>query len=372
MENHIRTRLLEQLVAAERLVADIPEQYFKNPNTTFIDPAMGGGQYLAEVLERCLKYHPLEQILPRLFGVESRPMFITRARRHNKLEGANLTLDPNRFNNMQFDVVIGNPPYQDSSTRNKKSKLWPRFVKKSIELLKPGGFISLITPISWATFATKTTAGQRKAILSHVDVLNVEDKNDFFSVGVDIAQWSGVKRPYGGQTTIMGESHDFNDGAWYYPEQRAMVPIHEKVLAFPTRLPLTRAANHLAAKDCVGGDNPIYVSGNKMLFTDKPLEDAGVPKLVAPWSSSPWKRFHTTEAVGMFNCWMPCSEEEFQTLTKIWDLKVVRFFLSTWAKTAGFTPGIERMPDLRGMTDSQAYKALGLTKEEIATVEANA
>jgi len=368
LENHTRFRLLEQVILAQRLVADIPESYFEDPTTTFIDPAMGGGQYLTEIVKRCEKYHSREQILPRLYGAETRQMFITRAKRYNKLQGVNFTLDLKDFEGMQFDVVIGNPPYQDSSTSNKRHKLWPQFIKKSIELLKPGGFLSLITPISWATFDTKITAAQRKVVLDSIDVQKIKDCNQFFSVGVDIAQWSGAKRKYSGNTEIMGEKHNFNDGAWYYPEQRQRVPIHNKVLSFHTHLPI-KESNHISAKQCVGGSTPIYVSGTKLLHTDLQVNDAGMAKLVAPFSSSPWKRFHTTEAVGMFNPMMPCTEEEFSVLTKIWDLKVVRFFLMTWSKTAGFTPGVFSIPDLRGMNDEEAYGALGLTEDEIALVE---
>ena len=52
--------------------------------------------------------------------------------------------------NVKFDVVIGNPPYQNS--QGKKAKrwvLWHRFIEKSIELVKNGGYVALITPSSW-------------------------------------------------------------------------------------------------------------------------------------------------------------------------------------------------------------------------------
>ena len=79
MENNtIRTRIFGQQLAAEAIVNAIPTRYFKDPNTTFFDPAIGGGQYLAAVVKRCEKYHKREQILPRIYGVESNMMFIVR------------------------------------------------------------------------------------------------------------------------------------------------------------------------------------------------------------------------------------------------------------------------------------------------------
>lgn len=52
----------------------------------------------------------------------------------------------------RFDVVIGNPPYQDGSgdkekgLSGSKKNLYSAFITKSIELLKPNGYLSYICP----------------------------------------------------------------------------------------------------------------------------------------------------------------------------------------------------------------------------------
>ena len=51
---------------------------------------------------------------------------------------------------MKFDVVIGNPPYQGGAFGKAVYKsLWPLFWKRSLELVKEGGIVSLITPLTW-------------------------------------------------------------------------------------------------------------------------------------------------------------------------------------------------------------------------------
>ncbi len=53
---------------------------------------------------------------------------------------------------MQFDVVIGNPPFQEATEKGRKdqaSNLWSKFWIKSLELAKGNGYVSLITPTSW-------------------------------------------------------------------------------------------------------------------------------------------------------------------------------------------------------------------------------
>jgi len=372
MENKLLTSLLFRMNGqedlAEKIAASIPDHLIENPDTTFADMSMGSGQYLAAVVRRCLIHHEREQILPRIYGWESSRLFTNKAILHNNLKGANLSVGVPKTN-MKFNVIIGNPPYQDSSTNNKKVKLWPQFIKNGIELLKPGGFISLITPDSLWKHDTSTCKRQRASVLDHIDLKRVVSADDAFSVGVSIARWYGTKTEYSGSTSVFGDDLDLRQGPWRSEEGEKIDRVNQKVLSFHTRLPLTRAQNHLPARECQGGPNPIYVSGQKLLHTHHTLEGMGVSKLVAPWSASPYSRFHTTEAVGMFNSWMECSEAEFEVLTKIWDLKVIRMFLGTWAKTAGFTPGVERLPDLRGMDDNQAYKTLGLTTTEIKAVE---
>ena len=56
-----------------------------------------------------------------------------------------------------FDVVLGNPPYNKGGIRShtgkqlgeKNETIWPKFIEKAFQLLKPNGFIVFINPLSW-------------------------------------------------------------------------------------------------------------------------------------------------------------------------------------------------------------------------------
>jgi hypothetical protein len=53
---------------------------------------------------------------------------------------------------MKFDVIVGNPPFQEVTEKGRKdqaSNLWTKFWVKSLELAKDDGVVSLITPTSW-------------------------------------------------------------------------------------------------------------------------------------------------------------------------------------------------------------------------------
>ena len=51
--------------------------------------------------------------------------------------------------NMRFDIVIGNPPFQDGDRKDKANKLWPFFVRFGDSVLEEEGFLCLIHPINW-------------------------------------------------------------------------------------------------------------------------------------------------------------------------------------------------------------------------------
>ena len=61
----------------------------------------------------------------------------------------------NELKGMEFDVVIGNPPYHIKVGPKKTEPIWNKFVFKSIELCREGGFLSLIHPSGWRNVSGK-------------------------------------------------------------------------------------------------------------------------------------------------------------------------------------------------------------------------
>lgn len=115
---------------------------------------------------------------------------------------------------MKFDVIVGNPPYQELNEEGKNwgggRKLWEMFVLKSTELLKTGGYMCLIHPTTWRAFSDK-------ALLRHVFHknnpvhINLETaKKHFQGVGSRFDWYVLQKGKYTGNTTVESESGVFN------------------------------------------------------------------------------------------------------------------------------------------------------------------
>mgnify|MGYP003117058685 CR=1 FL=1 len=90
---------------------------------------------------------------------------------------------------MQFDVIVGNPPYQAPEGSNAVYRsLWPKFWAKAFDLIKPGGRIALITPLTWCSptndLSQKDAVGSKRRLWNIFDqytsVADVTTISDYF------------------------------------------------------------------------------------------------------------------------------------------------------------------------------------------------
>ena len=78
--------------------------------------------------------------------------------------------------NMKFDVVVGNPPYQDP--KNDKRMLWNQVLDKMAEVTKDDGYIAVVTPSTWLTASTNIHNSYRVFEEKQVEEAVIFDKED--------------------------------------------------------------------------------------------------------------------------------------------------------------------------------------------------
>ena len=87
---------------------------------------------------------------------------------------------------MKFDIVVGNPPYQDPT--NDKKMLWNAFMDKSVDLLNPDGHLAMVTPATWLRATTNIHNSYRAFEELEVEKAVVYAKDDTpFNVGSTIS-----------------------------------------------------------------------------------------------------------------------------------------------------------------------------------------
>lgn len=137
---------VEDLVA--EMLNQLPSSIWTSTTATFFDPAIGGGQFVKEI-ERRLRAagHNESNIHKRVFGFEESELHIRFAVNKHNLVGQYIKTPYDKFleldDSMKFDVIVGNPPYQDASGQN---TLYPKFYAKAVSLSKDNGYIAMITP----------------------------------------------------------------------------------------------------------------------------------------------------------------------------------------------------------------------------------
>tara|TARA_R110000737_G_scaffold343711_1_gene369961 strand:- start:79 stop:1146 length:1068 start_codon:yes stop_codon:yes gene_type:complete len=144
---------------ATKIISKLPNELFESDSTTFLDPEIGGGQFVRAVEERLRQHgHSDSNISRRVFGLTENRIRLNYIKNTYESVGTYSVGDflTTEYNEMKFDVIIGNPPYNDSTTvqsesglnQRKGSNLARLFLEYSLTLTKPTGYTALVLPIS--------------------------------------------------------------------------------------------------------------------------------------------------------------------------------------------------------------------------------
>jgi len=185
----------------ENIINSIPSRSLTyNKDRKFLFPAVGNGTEVT-VLFTVLKSTgwSKHQILNAFYIVDKYKAFTNPFKRLGfkhvyTADFLEVDILDKKGNIMKFDIIVGNPPFQRKKEfgSHNSSTLYKSFALKSINLLKPCGFISFISPV-----AILSTFEHFDDNLSTVNYT----ANNHFSVGVDIVAW-GYKKNYHGKTKI--------------------------------------------------------------------------------------------------------------------------------------------------------------------------
>lgn len=302
---------------------------------------------------------------------------------------------------MRFDVILTNPPFQDTVNRNSTPhKLWIDFTKAVFSrLLADGGTLCQVSPASFGSPSNVVLDLMREYQTS---VLRFDTEGHFrragSNVGSTFSDYAITKEPTGDAiTTVVTASGEFSLAldlsVWYLPNDlsETSMSIHRKVIFETTdKLPvewdyvtchnIKRHAHRtkvvtLSENEHEDFPYPAYHTNNKVWWTSVRPEWATQPKVV--WSRSGYMQpiadageYCVTD---MAYYVLTDTYQEAQNLAANMSVDVLRYVYTT-AKWSGY--GNERvfaaLPELprdRVLSNAQAYELFGLTEEEVAYVQ---
>jgi 16S rRNA G966 N2-methylase RsmD len=134
----------------------IPEEVWTNTKSLFLDPCMGKGTFLIEIVRRLTYIYGYTEndAKLRVYGYDIRVKYINHLQRRGFVNVRHKDF-LKEIIEMEFDVVLGNPPYQLKVGDKKTEPLWNKFFHKSLSLLKKSGYLSLIHPSGWRNIEGK-------------------------------------------------------------------------------------------------------------------------------------------------------------------------------------------------------------------------
>jgi hypothetical protein len=201
----------------------LPKNVWTNKKLKWFDPASGMGNFPIAVYLRLMdglkdkikdekkrKKHILEKMIY-MSELNKKNVFVCKQifdindeYKLNLYEGDSLKADFNKiFNIDYFDIILGNPPYQDSNATG-DNKLYLDFTKKSLNLLMINGLLLFITPRNILEYLLLVEKN-RKYIdnFYQLKYISIETSNKYFpKVGSTFVYFVLEKNIYNETTTI--------------------------------------------------------------------------------------------------------------------------------------------------------------------------
>lgn len=379
----------------------IPNEVWRNPNATFLDPCMGKGTFLLEIVRRLVYIYGYteDDAKSRVYGYDIRVKYIGHLTRRG-LKNVRHKDFLNEEINMKFDAIVGNPPYQ--SGNNKSNKLWVKFISKSFKL---SDNLCYVVPLSIMTSESKQITDIRKELSDKKNVFNLT-KKDIFNVGEKVVYFSSIKSELPDSVIIF--SDNFNKKITNLVDRQPIeidddikLSIFNKIESFefkndyvydfnpnsnkttPKRLIKQGLVSETEDEEVF--KYKVHHSASKILYSraltseySKNNETTyGKLKVILNYSggfSGDRYMFLSTDMVGKQMLGILVDNEVFGiNLINLYSSKLFTWYINS-EKSGGFNTGIFKLPKMdisKFWSDLEIYNFFNLTQDEINYVESN-
>lgn len=206
----------------KEILDQVDPSVFQSHDKTFLDPAMGGGQFIFETIKRLKEQgHSYDRIKTRVFGFESNIVYVNYVKeRYLREFGEEIpaTLRVGGLEELEslmkrFDLVMGNPPY-NSGKGNGSHPIYRDFIIKGISLAREGGYVVMVSPPGFLNTSNAMEPSEVFSLLKGGDLKRVQLSgiNEFFpGIGSPICYMIWCNQTYSGETVIDDDKFDISD-----------------------------------------------------------------------------------------------------------------------------------------------------------------
>jgi len=202
------------IACIEDMLSKIPAELWERNDLSILDPCCGNGNFglvlmnilieqgydKRDVLENILEFNDINtdrlNNVNRIFCADKYALNVTN---DDYLE---------KETTVMRDLIVANPPYAklllDGARASKNHNLIKDFLRKSLEQLKPNGYLVFITPDNWMSYADRNTLIQQLTELQivHLDIHSA--KKHFKKIGSSFTWYVIKKAPATEPITISG------------------------------------------------------------------------------------------------------------------------------------------------------------------------
>lgn len=379
------------------ILDQIPESVWTSSTTTFLDPAMGGGQFVREIESRLRRYrHSDENIAGRVYGIESSKLLAGYVRNKYKLLGTYshgdfITTD---FGDMRFDVVAGNPPFKElaQNGRQTNKSIWKDFLIKGSLLLKDNGVMAMVHPAGWGSPSDNQKITERVFTKLNLIKANVgiELKKYFPGVASTFSYTITINEPYKNSTIITDNTghHDVDlsvtklitsDGMSIIKKITEIYPkCHFKLAGKSEQYPgdgyhpKERNSKIIYPNIHQVNSGKDYENGIPVRYSIEPSPIHNNSKIVIPYNG-PCLAIIDDGNYGVGWCqFMLIQSDEIDGAKSIFGSKLFKYFSKQKHTQYNETKNLNQFPKLdmkRLWSDQELYDYFGLTAEEIKQIE---
>jgi tRNA1(Val) A37 N6-methylase TrmN6 len=167
------------------MISKIPPEFWSNKNISILDPCCGNGNFHIPIFFELAKYHDTKTILENILEFNDI--------NEQRLQNVRATFCADKYNlkitkrdflaaaaaaaaPTKYDLIVANPPYakllESGKRASKNHNLIKDFIEKSLDVLKPNGYLLFITPDNWMSYADRNVLIEKLTSLQiiHLDI----------------------------------------------------------------------------------------------------------------------------------------------------------------------------------------------------------